>query len=611
MKTWTANDVREAYLSFFESKGHRRVKSAPLVPENDSTTLFTGSGMQPMLPYLLGEPHALGSRIVDSQKSFRTGDIEEVGDNRHTTFFEMLGNWSFGDYFKDEQIKWIFDWLVQELGLEPSRLFVSVFVGNEQIGVPKDEESVKIWQESFKGVGIEAKIGERIFYYGEEKNWWSRSGVPAKMPAGEPGGPDSEIFWDFGVERGLHEGSKFKGQPCHINCDCGRWLEIGNNVFMEYRKTETGFEKLEQRNVDFGGGLERILAALANEPDIFRSEIFDEPRRVLEKLTAKLYGENEEETRAFRLILDHLRAATFLIGDAVLPSNKDQGYFVRRLIRRAIRFGDQLGIKKPFSVEVAGAVIENYRSAYGELANRQAAINQELTKEEDRFRKTLKAGLKQFEKVVSEEKALTAPAVFDLYQSFGFPWEMTAELAEEQGLKVNQEEFEKLKSEHQKKSRTGGEQKFKGGLADTSEKSIHYHTATHLLHQALRQILGEHVWQKGSNITPERLRFDFSHPTVLTKAQRQEVEELVNQKIQENLIVKREVLTIEQARTKGALGLFAEKYGEQVSVYSMGNFSCEICGGPHVTQTGKLGTFKIMKEESAGAGVRRIKAVLT
>jgi len=610
-KRWTANDVREAYLRFFEERGHARVPSASLVPENDPTTLFTGSGMQPLLPYLLGEKHPEGDRLVDSQKCFRAGDIEEVGDNRHTTFFEMLGNWSFGDYFKKEQIEWIFEFLTKELGLDPNRIYISAFGGNEKIGVPKDGESVKIWQEVFKKAGVEAEAGKRIFYYGEDKNWWSRSGIPANMPVGEPGGPDSEMFWDFGADRLIHENSAFKEQPCHINCDCGRYLEIGNNVFMEYRKTADGFKKLKQRNVDFGGGLERLLAAAQDEPDIFKIEVFDEAREVLERLSGKKYDEGKRVTQAFRVILDHLRAAVLLVGDGVLPDNKDQGYFARRLIRRAIRYGQKLGIERAFCAEVTGAIIENYRSAYGILANKRERIQEELRKEEEKFGKTLVAGLREFDRIAGQVDEISAKSAFDLYQSFGLPFEMIEEMAKERGQQVDTDGFKQYLVEHQRSSAIASAHKFKGGLADHSEISVKYHTTTHLLHQALREVLGDHVQQRGSNITQERLRFDFAHPEKMTTEQIKRVENLVNSKIKEDLPVAREEMSVPEAKAKGALGLFEEKYGERVSVYSIGDFSCEICGGPHVEKTGFLGSFKITKEESAGGGVRRVKAVLT
>lgn len=601
----TSHEIREKYLAFFEAHKHLRVVSARLVPENDPTTLFTGSGMQPMVPYLLGQPHPAGKRITDSQKCLRVQDIDEVGDNRHTTFFEMLGNWSFGDYFKQEQLAWMFEFLTKELNLDLSRLYVSVFDGREDLGIPRDTESAELW----KKLGMPEN---HIFYYGN-KNWWSRAGKPENMPTGEPGGPDSELFWDFGAELKTHEDSIYKNQACHINCDCGRYMEIGNNVFMEYIKTDTGFEQLPNKNVDFGGGLERIAAAVNDNPDVFQIDLFSKAKAVLEQLSGKTYGDNAEETRAFRVILDHIRAITFLMADGVLPSNKDQGYFARRLIRRAVRFTHTLGITDYSCQKISQAFIETYGDIYPELVAKQAIILEELNKEESKFRKTLTSGLKMFEKYSAPKKAgelISATEAFDLYQSFGFPLEITLELAQEKNLTVDINGFKKSFEEHQQQSRQGAEKKFKGGLVDHSQKSVQYHTATHLLHQALRTVLGQHVVQKGSNITPERLRFDYSHPYKLTAEELTAVEELVNQKIKENLPVSHSEMSVAEAKEKGALGLFENKYGERVNVYMMGDFSIEICGGPHVTHTGELGLFKIQKEESAGAGLRRIRAIL-
>lgn len=615
--------LRESYLRFFEHQKHVQVPSAALVPENDPTTLFTGSGMQPMVPYLLGQPHPAGKRLTNSQKSFRVNDIEEIGDNRHTTFFEMLGNWSFGDYFKKEQIHWIFTFLTQEVGLDPQRLYVTAFIGNAKLNIPRDEESVAIWKEVFANAGIEALVidnaqekglqGGRIFYYDETKNWWSRAGVPTAMPIGEPGGPDSEVFWDFGAERKLHETSPYAAAPCHVNCDCGRFLEIGNNVFMQYHKTAEGFALLPQKNVDFGGGLERIMAASQDDPDIFNLSVFAPAKDLLEKQALAPYGRDERSTKAFRVILDHLRAVTFLMSDGVLPTNKDQGYFVRRLIRRALRFGDTLGIHD-FCAPVADTFIGQYATAYPSLHKNRTMILEALTQEEHKFRRTLTSGLKRFEQIVSTKKpgeTLVADEVFELYQSFGFPLEMSQELAAERNLTLDTEGFKQALLNHQNRSRQGAQARFKGGLADHSTESIHYHTATHLLHQALRTILGPQVVQKGSNITKDRLRFDFAYDKKVTPEELQQVEALVNAKIQEDLPVKREEMSVAAARKKQALGLFGHKYGETVSVYSIGDFSCEICGGPHVEHTGVLGTFRITKEEAVSAGVRRIKAILT
>ncbi|HBL39226.1 TPA: alanine--tRNA ligase [Candidatus Uhrbacteria bacterium] len=619
----TAQELREKYLSFFESKGHKRIPSASLIPENDPTTLFTGSGMQPMIPYLLGEPHPEGTRITDAQKCFRTVDIDEAGDNRHTTFFEMLGNWSLGDYFKKEQISWIYEFLVKGVGLDPTRLYVTVFRGNDGIGVARDEESAKLWQEQFAQSGIEANVidmserdgmqGGRIFYYDDTKNWWSRSGGPQSMPEGEPGGPDSEMFWDFGEELGMHEASELRDQPCHVNCDCGRFLEIGNNVFMQYKKIDGRFEPLPENNVDFGGGLERIAAASINDPDVFRIDVFSKALKQLENLSGKTYGDRQEETYAFRVILDHLRAATFLIADGVLPSNKDQGYFTRRLIRRAVRFGTKLGIDGAFAEKIGTVFVEVYRDSYPELTTNQERIYSELMGEETKFRTTLAKGEREVEKIFGKKEKLSGEDAFLLYASFGFPLELTEEIAAEHGQNVDREIFEAEFKKHQDLSRTGAEQKFAGGLADHSEESKRLHTATHLLHQALRKVLGDHVAQKGSNITVERLRFDFSHDKKMTDEEKASVVEIVNDVIKKDLPVHFEVLSLAEAKARGAIGLFEDKYvqlGGKVKVYFVGDFSKEVCGGPHVDHTGELGSFKILKEEASSAGVRRIKAVL-
>ena len=615
-----ANELRTKYLEFFEKRGHQIVPSGSLIPENDPTTLFTGSGMQPMLPYLMGEKHPLGGRIADSQKSFRAGDIEEVGDNRHTTFFEMLGNWSLGDYFKKEQIGWMFEFLTKEIGLNPEKIYVTVFRGDESLKISRDDESVVYWQELFKGINIEAlavdnaEIGGmqngRIFYYPVEKNWWSRAGVPNNMPLGEPGGPDSEMFWDFGEELKIHENSPWRNQQCHVNCDCGRFLEIGNNVFMQYIKTQTGFELLKQQNVDFGGGLERILAAINGNPDMFLTDIFAKAKTEIEKLSGKKYEDNRE---AFRVILDHLRAATFLIADGAYPGNKDQGYFVRRLIRRAVRFAHKLGIEKNFCSDIAKIYIEYYQDAYPDLLEKSENIFEELEKEEEKFRKTLEKGLKEFEKTISSEQVtvISGKAVFDLYATYGFPMELTEELAKENNLEIDKKGFEEELEKHQELSRTASAGKFKGGLADHSEKITALHTATHLLLAGLRKVLGENVHQKGSNITEERIRFDFSHSDKMTEEQKKAVEDYVNEAINSKTDVVMEEMTLDEAREKGAEGAFENKYGERVKVYSIFGFSNEICGGPHVRNTGDIkGVFKIKKEESSSAGVRRIKAVV-
>ncbi|MBP6949208.1 MAG: alanine--tRNA ligase [Candidatus Pacebacteria bacterium] len=625
----TVNQIRSKFLEYMKDKGHVVVPSASLVPENDPTTLFTGSGMQPMLPYLLGQPHPLGLRIADSQKAFRSGDIEEVGDNRHTTFFEMLGNWSFGDYFKEEQITWMWGFLIEELKLDPKHFYISCFIGNDNLGVPRDTFSAELWQKLFESKGIVAKIsetpeegmhdGEKIFYYVEKKNWWSRSGVPANMPEGEPGGPDTEMFYDFDPDqkKKLHEMSMWSTCPCHVNCDCGRFMEIGNNVFMQYKKTASGFEELPQMNVDFGGGLERIAAAVNNDPDMFNIDVFDTPKKTIERLSGKVYGANEKETYAYRVALDHLRAATFLIGDGVMPGNKDQMYFVRRLIRRAVRFARNLGVNENFTKEVASSFIETYKEEYKNLEEKKESILNEIDREESKFRKTLENGIKQFDKLAHGN--ISGVDAFDLLQSFGFPIELTEELAKEKGLCVDMVSFSEEKNKHAESSRTASAGKFKGGLGGDGEMEIKYHTATHMLHQALQTVLGNTVTQKGSNITPERLRFDFAYGEKMTDEQKKQVEDLINAKIKEALPVTREDISIEEAKNRGAMGLFTDKYGEKVSIYRIGEgkargdanlFSIEMCGGPHIENTNTLGVFKIVKEEAVSAGVRRIKAVL-
>jgi alanyl-tRNA synthetase len=618
----TAKELREKYLEFFKKRGHAVIPSASLIPENDPTTLFTGSGMQPTLPYLLGEKHPLGNRICDSQKCFRTQDIEEVGDNRHTTFFEMLGNWSFGDYFKKEQISWIFEFITKILGLDPSRIYVSVFRGREDLGIPRDDEAVKYWKEAFQGAGIEAvdidfaedkgmKNG-RIFYYPDTKNWWSRVGVPENMPVGEPGGPDSEMFWDFGADLRFHENSSLKNQPCHINCECGRFLEIGNSVFMSHLRTSAGFELLPKKNIDFGGGLERMAVAVNDDSDIFLIDVFKPIIELVEKLSNKKYNESEDVTKSFRVIADHLRAVVFLINDGALPSNKDQGYFTRRLIRRAVRFAHKLKIKNLFTSKIGEQIINFYADHYADLKNNREKILVEINTEEEKFRKTLLKGLKEFEKF----KTVDGKIAFNLYQTYGFPIELTEELSREKDLEIDKKVFKEEFKKHQELSRTASVGMFKGGLADASEQTTKYHTATHLLLAALREILGPDlpaqagIYQKGSNITVERLRFDFNYPQKLNKEQVKKVEDLVNQKIKEGIAVEMVEMPKDEALRVAKVSFDSAKYGDTVKVYKIDDFSIELCGGPHVKNTRELGKFKIVKEEASSAGVRRIKATL-
>jgi alanyl-tRNA synthetase len=615
------SEIREKYLSYFKKKGHAIIPTCSLVPDNDPSTLFTSAGMQQMIPYLLGENHPLGSRIANSQKCLRTQDIKEVGDNRHTTFFEMLGNWSLNDYFKKEQIEWIFGFLTKEIRLDPKNIYVTAFRGLDEAGIPKDGETANIWKQLFASAGVDAKgvdfserdgmQGGRIFYYDEKKNWWSRSGVPRAMPEGELGGPDSEIFWDFGADLKLHENSQWKDLPCHINCDCGRFLEIGNNVFMEYVKRNGRVEKMECHNVDFGGGMERIAAASLNDPDIFKIDLFKPVIERLEQLSGKVYGSDIKIKSAMRVIADHIRSAVFLISDGVVPSNKAQGYFARRLVRRAIAKGQELGIDKNFLSDISKTAV----AAYGDIYRLPLEIIEaEFDKEETKFRKTLDEGLKEFQKMAGGDgKSLSGKQLFDLYQSYGFPLELSLEIAMGKNIGIEkgaEDEYRAYFKNHQELSRTASAGMFKGGLADSGEQTTKLHTAAHLMLAALRKVLGEHVIQRGSNITAERLRFDFSHSEKMTPDQVKQVEDIVNGKIAEHLMVIKEEMGLDGARASGAMGVFGSKYGERVTVYTIGNFSKEICGGPHANNTGELGCFKIIKEESSSSGVRRIKAIM-
>lgn len=637
----TVSDVRSRYLAFFKARGHAIVPSAPIVPGNDPTTLFTSSGMQPLVPYLLGKDHPAGKRIADSQLSFRAGDIEEVGDNRHTTFFEMLGNWSLGDYFKKEQLPWFFEFLTSNeegLGLDPAHLYVTVFAGDEATGMPADLEAVEIWKELFKGVGIEAEFSnigseaagyekgmgprDRIFAYDAKKNWWSRAGVPANMPAGEPGGPDSEVFYDFGTP---HDPAW--GAHCHPNCDCGRFVEIGNSVFMQFVKNEDGsFSNLPKQNVDFGGGLERLTFATLGVADAFLIDVFDAARGVLETRTGKQYGADAQVTRSMRIILDHMRAASFMLAEGVTPSNTEAGYVLRRLIRRSIREADRLGIKDAVLADVAKGYGQSYTDQYPHVLAHAELIRDELAKEEAQFRKTLTQGLREFEKLQKNGR-ITGEDAFILFSTYGFPFELTAERAGELGISIDEAEFLEAMKKHQAESRAGAAQKFAGGLADHSEQTVRYHTTHHILLKALQMVLGPEVHQRGSNITSERLRIDFSSPAKLTPEQKEEVEQIVNDVIYQDLPVTRTVMPREEAEKLGAEMEFGVKYPDMVSVYSVGPahategnpdipnaFSLEFCGGPHVSNTKEIHEggkrFKILKEEAVAAGVRRIKAVV-
>jgi alanyl-tRNA synthetase len=633
----TAQEIRKKYLEFFAAKEHKVLPRALLVPQDDPTTLFTGSGMQALIPYLLGEEHPEGKRLTDSQTCFRADDMDEVGDNRHTTFFEMLGNWSLGDYFKAEQLPWFWEFLTKEISLKPEKLYVTCFIGDQKAGVPKDTESAEIWKKLFGDAGIEAKDvdsspeqempeGARIFYYDAGKNWWSREGAPANMAIGEPGGPDSEVFYDFGAP---HD-EKY-GKYCHPNCDCGRFLEIGNSVFMSYKRTKDGVEPLAKPNVDFGGGLERIAAAAIDSPDMFKISLIWPIIEKLEQLSGKKYDQNQT---AMRVIADHLRAATFLAVDGVMPSNKEQGYVLRRLLRRAIRFALDLGIESDLCERVIPTVVGLYEADFPEVEQRKDQAIKAFAAEEKLFRQTLRKGLAVFEKKFVEPSRnlpdtaglrppnlITGKDIFELYDTYGFPVELSLEEAFKQELLVDlvgwKEEFNRLMKEQRKRSQTAGKGVFKGGLADSSEQVVKYHTATHLMYQALKNVLGDHVVQRGSNITAERIRFDFSNPEKVTPEQQKQIEDIVNQKIAEDLPV-----TWKEEETKEALktasGAFGDKYGDKVKVYTVGDpanpFSREVCGGPHVTHTGQIGEgnkkFKIIKEEASSAGVRRIKAIL-
>lgn len=626
----TAQEIRAAYFDFYQKRDHKVIPRALLMPLNDPTTLFTGSGMQPLIPFLLGEPHPEGRRLVDSQTCFRAQDVDEVGDNRHTTFFEMLGNWSLGDYFKAEQLPWFFEFLTEVVGLDPSKIYVTCFIGDEANNIPRDTESAEIWTKLFESKGINTKkvdIGSeenggvvgmqdgRIFYYDASKNWWCRAGKIGDMPAGEPGGPDSEVFYEFDF---IPHNPKY-GEQCHPNCDCGRYMEIGNSVFMEYLKTETGFEKLPKQNVDFGGGLERIAAAQLNSPDVFKISILWPIIEKLEAISGKSY---DSHTESMRVIADHLRAASFLAVDGVVPSNKEQGYVMRRLLRRAIRFAFDLGIEQNFLEQVVPIIADLYVNDFPEVAANRDKVIEILVKEEKVFRQTLRKGIHEFNKLT--ENGLTGEVVFKLYDTYGFPVELTFEEAFKQDIAVGdtvRQDFENLMQEQRQRSQTATKGVFKGGLGGQTLQHKKYHTATHLMYQALRDVLGDHVIQRGSNITEERLRFDFSHPDKMTPEQIQQVEAIVNEQIGKDLKVSFEEYPTKVAiEEKGALGQFGDRYGETVKVYKMiaddadKPFSFEICGGPHVDHTLQLfeegKKFKILKEESSSAGIRRIKAVL-
>lgn len=659
----SANELRQKFLDFFVAKGHTRIPSASVVPDNDPTVLFTTAGMHPLVPYLMGEKHPAGTRLCDVQKCIRTGDIDDVGDDSHLTFFEMLGNWSLGDYFKADSIRWSWEFLTDPkwLGLDPERIAVSVFAGED--GIPRDDEAADIWRQA----GVPE---ERIFYLPRENNWWG--------PAGQTGpcGPDTEIFYITDKEP--------CGPDCSPACDCGRYLEIWNNVFMQYLKTADGqYLPMEHKNVDTGMGLERTIGVLCGAKSVYETDLFTDIIARIESLSGKKYGESPEITRAMRIVADHLRSATFILGDdkAVTPSNVDQGYVLRRLIRRAVRFGMQLGMPDDAPQAIAEVIIAQYQDVYDELRRHHDAIIDELGKEVTRFQRTLRQGMREFEKIFKRIKqfldnldkfeyvlpnpenieqatqlakqigsnlrplpefemlqnavarmrkgfeliasasddlkkardgiaAIDGQQAFRLYDTFGFPIEMTVELARENGLIVDEDGFKKAFAIHQQKSHAGAEQRFKGGLADHAMETARLHTATHLLLGALRKVLGDDVYQRGSNITAERLRFDFSFGRKVTKEELAQVQQLVNEAIKADVPVVCEEMTVDEAKAQGAMGIFESKYGEKVKVYTIEGYSKEICGGPHANRTGELGEFIIKKEESSSSGVRRIKAIL-
>lgn len=580
-----AIEIRNKFLDFFKKHNHTIIPSAPLIPENDPSVLFTTAGMQPLVPYLLGEKHPGGKRIADYQKCVRTVDIDSVGDNRHLTYFEMLGNWSLGDYFKKDAIAMSYKFLTEELGIDPEKLSVTCFAGDAD--APKDIEAFEAW----KNAGIPE---EKIYFYGKEDNWWI---------AGEEGpcGPDTEMFLDTGKPA--------CSENCQPSCNCGKYVEIWNNVFMEYYKSKDGIKKLEQKNVDTGLGLERMAMLLQKVETPFDTELFKPVMEELEKL------EKIDDIKSRRIVAEHLRSSIMIIADGGRPSNIDRGYVLRRLIRRMTRHMSKLQIDLENISDLINLTINNLNEMYPELQTKRDIIKNVIIEEKDKFIKTLGHGEKEFEKVINKlekenKNVIDGKTIFKLYETYGFPPEITADLAQEKGYKIDLTEFDKLFKEHQEKSRLGSEQKFKGGLAEQNEITTAYHTATHLLHQALRNVLGDHVKQSGSNITTERLRFDFSHPEKMTPEQIKQVEDIVNEQIKRDLNVVSEEMPLEEAKKSGAIGLFENKYGDTVKVYTIGDFSKEICGGPHVKHTGELGHFKIKKEESSSAGIRRIKAIL-
>lgn len=663
----TAQDIRQAYLKFFADRGHTIIPRSNLVPAEDPTTLFTGSGMQPLVPFLLGETHPAGDKLVDSQTCFRAEDIDEVGNNRHTTFFEMLGNWSLGSYFKAEQLPWFWEFLTDVVGLDPQSLYVTAFIGDEKYNVPRDTEAVETWQKLFKQKGIDPQVvevgseadgyrrgyksGERIFLYGAKQNWWNRGEKgPETTPVGDPCGPCAEVFYEL---THIEHDTKW-GERCHPNCDCGRFIEVGNSVFMQYLKREDGgLDELPQRNVDFGGGLERIAQAVEGSGDMFKISLI---WPIIEKLQELSGFEYQDQTTAMRIIADHLRAATFLAVDGVVPSNTAQGYVMRRFIRRAIRQALVLNLREDFMDQILPVITDIYHEYFPEIAERANEVMDVLMREETEFRRTLERGVKRFDRMFfnfypidpklikaakvgkavythkvdpprferekKKDAIVDGKALFELFDTYGFPIELTFEEARFKRIPIDsnsEDDFDRLMGEQKERSRTATQGQFKGGLADHSEMSTKYHTATHLMYKALRKVLGEHVVQRGSNITPERLRFDFTHNAKMTPEQIADVERIVNEAIEHDWPMGFREEPTAEAIAKGVMGAFGDRYGEVVKVYTVGDpdgehYSREICGGPHVEHTGQLADdgkrFKIKKEESSSAGVRRIKAVL-
>jgi len=627
-----AQDIRNAYLQYYKDRQHTVIARAALMLKDDPTTLFTGSGMQPLMPYLLGESHPDGVRLVDSQPCLRAQDIEDVGDNRHTVFFEMLGNWSLGDYFKADQLPWMYEFLLDVVKLDINKVYATCFIGNEEFNIPRDNESAELLKKIFADRGINAltadlgseedgyvrgmKPGERIFFYDAFKNWWWRGKGIAGMPEGEPGGPSSEMFYRFDDSDHTDAEKKQYGEFCHPNCDCGRFMEIGNNVFMEYVRRGEGFEKLPNRNVDQGSGLERIAAAAIDSPDVFKISLMWPIIEKLQTLSGKKY---DSHTESMRVIADHLRGATFLAVDGCVPANKEQGYVMRRLLRRAIRFAFDLGVEQNFFEEIVPIIADLYANDFPEVAQKRDEVIAVLVKEEKVFRQTLRKGLKQMEKYKAD--GLTGAELFMLYDTFGFPVELSTEEAFKQDIKLSdnwRQEFDDKMAEQRARSQTAAKGTFKGGLGGQTDIHKKYHTATHLLQSALREIFGSELRQHGSNITEDRLRFDFNLDHKMTPEDIKKAEDLVNGWIKEDLPVSFKLYPTQEALDMGAIGPFGERYGEEVKVYQMGEgdhiASLEICGGPHVDHTGQLAeadkTFKITKEESSSAGIRRIKAVL-